>query len=75
MRTAIPMLRRTVRRMADQLDSGGCPCCAAAPYVSLREGQEAPTCKACGRELPAVRIVKCENFYGNKARMDALKEV
>ena len=60
-------------RRLEMFAGGACPFCAGAPYATLRGEEPAPTCAACGRELPAVRIVRVD-FYGNQARLDALKE-
>jgi hypothetical protein len=72
MRASLVLGRRLSRL---QIFSGGpCLACAGRPYVTLREGQEHPTCAVCKRPLPAVRIVKIDDFYGNAARLAALAE-
>jgi hypothetical protein len=68
-------LKRTVSRLAALAGgTGPCRACAGRPYVVLRGEQEAPTCDVCGRGLPAIRIVRDANFYGNADRLRSMAE-
>jgi hypothetical protein len=68
----IGMLRRAVDRLAVLSGSNGpCPICAGAEPIPLRDGQEAPTCEFCGRELPAVKLIRDHDFYRNADRLPA----
>jgi hypothetical protein len=69
------MLKRMVRRIEERAGSSGpCPYCAGRRHVPLREGQVRPVCAVCQRPLPACRIVKIDDFYGNAARLAALQQ-
>jgi hypothetical protein len=56
----------TVNMLPATGDPGPCPHCGGQPVV-IREGQgqAAPTCPVCGRDLPSIRIIRDSNFYGN----------
>jgi hypothetical protein len=63
-------LKRMVRRLEDLAGGAGpCPHCAGRPHVILRDEQPVPTCDFCGRDLPAVRVIRDPNFYGNADRL------
>jgi hypothetical protein len=63
-------LKRTVSRLAALAGgSGPCPACSGQKHIVLRGDQPVPTCPVCGRDLPAVRIVRDPNFYGNADRL------
>jgi hypothetical protein len=53
--------------------TGPCPCCTGRAPALLRGEQEVPACETCGQALPAVRLVKVDNFYLNRQRLDALE--
>ena len=68
-------LKRMVRRLEDLAGgSGPCPYCAGRPYVTVREGQEIPTCPVCNRALPTVRVIRDSNFYGNAHRLQQIAD-
>lgn len=67
-------LRRRIDRLQD--DAGGfCDC--GAPVIHTPwygETVEAPkpgACDACGRELPVIKLVEDEGWYGNNAHDEA----
>ena len=69
------MLKRTVKRLAALApNGGGCWACANRPHVCLREGQEIPTCPVCNSPLPAVRLIRDEDFYHNADRLREIGE-
>jgi hypothetical protein len=59
------------RRLArlEMFSDGPCRFCAGRPHVTIRGDQPVPTCDVCGRDLPAVRIVRDPDFYHNADRL------
>jgi hypothetical protein len=63
-------LTRTMKRLEGLAGGAGpCPYCAGRSHVILRGDQPVPTCDFCGRDLPAIRVVRDDNFYGNGDRV------
>jgi hypothetical protein len=62
-------LSRRLSRL-EEASAGSCPSCAGRPYITLRDDQPVPYCEVCRQPLPAVRIVRDPNFYGNRQRLD-----
>ena len=48
-----------------------CPHCRdwAEPLLLRGAEQEAPSCPACGRRLPAVKLIRDPDFYHNADRL------
>jgi hypothetical protein len=68
-------LKRMVQRLEDLAGSSGrCPYCSAQKHIILRDEAPVPTCPVCGRDLPAIRIIRDENFYGNAERLRRIAE-
>jgi hypothetical protein len=63
-------LTRTMKRLLDKAGGmGPCPACSGRPHVTVREGQEIPTCPVCNRALPVLLVVRDDNFYGNAEKL------
>jgi hypothetical protein len=62
-------LSQRLRRL-ESASGGACPNCSGQAAVLLRDEQEAPTCEVCQQPLPAVRLIRDPNFYGNRRRLD-----
>jgi hypothetical protein len=59
MRTYLTRLRRL-----EKANGNRCPFCAGQKPIMLRGAeQEAPSCPACGRRLPAVKLIRDSDFY------------
>jgi hypothetical protein len=65
MRTHLTRLRRLERANGDR-----CAFCAGQKPIMIRGAeQEAPSCRACGRRLPAVRLIRDPDFYHKAFRL------
>jgi hypothetical protein len=65
MRTYLTRLRRL-----EKANGNRCPFCSGQKPTMLRGAeQEAPSCPACGRRLPAVKLIRDSNFFGNADRL------
>jgi hypothetical protein len=64
----LAQVSRRLGRLETITDSG-CPACAGRQPVTVREGQEIPTCPICNNPVPVVLVVHDFNFFGNIAKL------
>ena len=69
----LTLVSRRLRRL-EMFSDGPCRFCAGRSHVVLRGEQPVPTCDVCGRDLPAVRVVRDPNFYGYAERLKSIAE-
>jgi hypothetical protein len=72
------MLKRMVRRIEERAGSSGGPCPRCVDWlrpVLLRgDAPMPPPCAACGREPFVHRLIKVDDFFHNRQRLDALEQ-
>jgi hypothetical protein len=50
----------------EKANGNRCPFCSEQKPIKFRGAeQEVPNCPACGRRLPAVKLIRDGNFFGN----------
>jgi hypothetical protein len=71
-------VRRRMARLAALAGNAGgpCPCCRdwVRPVLLRGDAPLPPPCAACGRPPVVHRLIKVDDFFHNRERLDALSQ-